>query len=279
MGILDAGVDTSVIDTKNLLPGNFPVVAKILHPGLPTGECLTSFTVDPHAPVAPWPTLNIVRIPLMPGQKENSSFAVYTYILYRRRPVSAQEIERFRNILAAVAAHDAPEEFGQHSLAPGFESPASAPHIGKQATSRRELAPIVVPVSADGPFTVDWLFDSYDPALASQLLANLNCQNTTKPNNCRNRLSGDGPYLISTVVRLTGHPEGFLVQDLGQTSPEVGGEWVSDYMAMVTQKKNWTNGYTLQQASLDFVKSLDVVGSNLAGAKTSVKNAIAFFTF
>lgn len=287
-GVLDVGVDTSVIDTKNLLPGNFSAVAKIMHPGLPTAGCQTGFTVDPHAPVAPWPTLNIVRIPLMPGQKENSGFAVYTYILYRRHPVSAKEIERFRNILAAVAAHEAPEKFGQHSLAPGFKVPASAPPIGRQATSRRELAPIIVPVSADGPFTVDWLFDNYDPALASQLLANLNCQRTTKPTNCRNRLSGDGPYLISTVVRLScismapcqsGNPEAFLMQDLGQTSPEVGGEWVSDYMAMVTQKKSWTNGYTLQQASLDFAKSLDVAGGELQAAQASVKDAIAFFTF
>lgn len=230
-------------------------------------------------PSRPRPTLNIVRIPLISGQKENAGFAVYTYILYRRNPVTDREISRFKNILAAVAAHSAPEAFGQNSLAPGNPAPVSAPHLGKHVTLRRELAPIVVPVTKDGPFSVEWLFDNYDPAFASQLLADLNCQRTTKPTNCSHKLAGDGPYLISTLVRLTGHPEGFLVQDLSGTSPEVGGQWVSDFMSMVSQKNNWTHGYTLQRASLDFAASLDSAGIEIQADKEAVKSAMAFFTF
>lgn len=277
-GVLDAGIDTSVIDTKNLNPRTVAVRAQIWNLGRSIGACETVFTVNPNAAVAPWPTLNIVREPLQQGQKENTGFAVYTYVLYRRHPITADEITRFKNVLAAIAAHPAPEEYGQSSLAPGTPGAPSIPSIAAQnATSRRELAAIIVPVTGVGPFNSDWLLQNYNPAFASQLLSNLNCQRATDRMNCSRRLSGDGPFLISTVVRLSGHPEGFLVQDISRTTPEVGGDWVAAYMSMVTAKENWVNGFTLQKAKLTFASSLDSIGGALQNAAPNVKAAIAFF--
>lgn len=278
VGVLDSGVDSSVIDTKNLSPSVVSVQADIRRQGGIVGACQTSFRIDPNAKITPWPTLNLVRIPLQNGQQENSGFAVYTYVLYRRLPATDDEKTRFKNILNAIASHVAPEDFGQHEYAPGTPLPSSTPTIkAKKATSRRELAPIIVPVTADGPFTADWLIDHYDPAFASQLLANLNCQRVTNRTNCSRRLSDDGPFLISTLVRLTGHPEGFLVQDLNGTSPEAGGEWVADYMTLVTTKANWVHGYTLQMAENAFAASLDHIGGELQQSAPAVKEAIAFF--
>ncbi len=279
-GILDAGVQSAVLDTKGVAAGQFESLATVMRAGKEVGGCTASFTVDPNAPVTPWPTLNIVRIPLVRGQQESAGFAVYTYVLYRRRPVSDEEQQRFKNILEAVAAHVSPEDFGQAALAPEPQHGAPPRIAGTQATSRRELAPIVVPVDSDGPtFTGQWLYDHYDPAFAGTLLSNLECQRTTNRGNCAGKLSGDGPYLVSTVIRLTGRPNSFLVQDLSGTSPEVGGEWVSAYMSMVAQKKNWTSGYTLQRAELDFAKQLDTFGGDLGSAKQAVEAATALFHY
>lgn len=283
MGLLDSGVESSVVDTAKLPAGAMPVQAQIEHGGRIVGECIAFFRVDPNAPVAPWPDLDVVRIPLQSGQRENAGFAVYTYVLYRRNPAAdnAEEVARFKSILAAVSARPSPVDLGQQPLAP--DSPNN-PHPARIAaetpqTPLRRLAPIVIPVDGDGPFTADWLYAHYKPGLATQLLDNLDCQSTTDSTNCANRLSGDGPYLVSTLVRLTGHPRSFLVQDLSHTTPEVGGQWVSDYMAMVTKKKNWTSAYSLQRASLDFAAGLDRAGGVLQDVAPSVKSAMAFFTF
>ncbi len=283
VGLLDAGVESSVLDTAKLSTRSVPFQARIEHGGHEVGDCASSFIIDPNATVAPWPNLDVVRIPLQSGQFENAGFAVYTYILYRRKPAAdnAQEVTRFKSILAAVAARPSVLDYGQQPLAPDSPNNPHPAHIapGTQQTPLRKLAPIVVPVDGDGPFTAEWLYQHYKPALAGQLLDNLDCQSTTDRSNCASRLSGDGPYLISTLVRLTGHPRAFLVQDLSHTTPDVGGEWVSDYMAMVTKKKNWTGAYSLQRASLDFAAGLDRAGGVLQDVAPSVKGAIAFFSF
>jgi hypothetical protein len=131
-------------------------------------------------------------------------------------------------------------------------------------------------VTASGPFTLSWLYDNYDPALAATLLRHLNCQLANDVDSCVSKLSGDGPYLISTLVRLTGHPEAVLVQNLEGTSPEAGGQWVTAWMAMVRQKKNWTNPYTMQRATLAFARQLDLLGITLTNAQTSVTSALSF---
>jgi hypothetical protein len=93
------------------------------------------------------------------------------------------------------------------------------------------------------------------------------------------RLSGKGPYLISTTVRISSHPNGFLMQDLTSTSPEVAGQWVSSYMAMVSKEHNWTGGYTLDKATREFSAELDKAGGNLTASKTAIMAAIAWFKF
>jgi hypothetical protein len=280
-GVVDAGVGQSVVDTSNLHPGSFLIRAEITHSGQPVGRCATGFTIDPKATVAAWPSLNIVGISLRKGEREYGGFAVYTYVLYRRKPVSPEEVTRFKNILGVIAAYPSPAEYEMQSyqLKDNGLSVEAQEEADMPLKPLREFAPIIVPVdeSIFTPVDASWLLEHYDPSWASQLLRNLKCQRTTDRTNCRHKLSGDGPFLISTEVRLTGEPDGFLVQDLGSTSPEAGGEWVTRYMAMVTQKRNWVYGYTLQQASLDFAKDLDVAGGELQKSASAVKSAIAFF--
>jgi len=275
-GVLDSGSGTGVVDTSHLTARTVQVTAVVVNSGQPVGECEKAFTVDPTAPVVPWTTLDLVRTQLKRGQTEAPGYAVYTYVLYRRKASTTDDIARFRNILTAIGAYRAPEDFGQHALEQtAGDSPVPIPPR-TEVTPRRKLAEVVVPVTASGPFTLDWLYDNYDPALAATLLRHLNCQLANDVNNCVSKLSGDGPYLISTLVRLTGHPEAVLVQNLEGTSPEAGGQWVTAWMAMVRQKKNWTSTYTMQKATMAFARQLDLFGITLTNGETSVTSALSF---
>lgn len=275
-GVLDSSGGTAVVDTSRLTARTVRTSAVVVNTGQPIGECETAFTVDPTAPVIPWTTLDLVRTQLKRGQTEAPGFAVYTYVLYRKKPSTSDDIARFRNILTAIGAYSAPEDFGQHALEQtAGDHPAPIPPR-TQVTPRRKLAEIVVPVTESGPFTVDWLYDNYDPALAATLIRHLNCELATDANSCVSKLSGDGPYLISTLVRLTGQPEAVLVQNLEGTSPEAGGQWVTAWMTMVRQKRNWTSAYTMQRASMAFARQLDLLGISLTNAQTSVTTALGF---
>jgi hypothetical protein len=275
-GVLDSGSGTGVVDTSHLMARRVQVTAVVVNTGQPVGQCETAFTVDPKALVVPWTTLDLVRTQLKRGQTEAPGFAVYTYVLYRRKPSSSDDVARFKNILTAMGAYSAPEDFGQHALEQTTGDHQAPIPPQTQVTPRRKLAEIVVPVKASGPFTLEWLYDNYDPALAATLLRHLNCQLANDVNNCVNQLSGDGPYLISTLVRLTGHPEAVLVQNLEGTSPEAGGQWVTAWMTMVRQKKNWTSPYTMQEATMAFARQLDLFGVALGNGETSVASALSF---
>ena len=276
-GVLDSGGGTGVVDTSHLAARTVQVTAVVINMGQPISECETVFTIDPKAPVIPWPTLDLVRTELRRGQAEAPGFAVYTYVLYRRKPSNSDDIARFRNILTAIGnSYSAPRDFGQHALEQtAGDHPAPIPPQ-TQVTPRRKLAEIVVPVKTSGPFTPEWLYDNYDPALAATLRRHLNCQLANDVNNCVRQLSGDGPYLISTLVRITGHPEAVLIQNLEGTSPEAGGEWVTAWMAMVKQKANWTSTRTMQKTSMVFARQLDLLGIALTNGQTSVTSALGF---
>jgi len=279
-GVLDAGTSTNVIDTAGLTAGTVNVSAEVTR-GSQVAKCSSAFTVDPKAPVTPWPFLDIVRIERKPGTPEAAGYALYTYLLYRQKPNPSDKdnFARFRNILAAIEQHNSPEQFGQPSQ---DQQPSTAPvsqtSVDKPVP-RRELALIVVPVDSDVPFTVDELAQHYNTALAAQLLSGLKCQRTTDRTNCIKLFAGDGPYLISSTVRITAQPRGFLMQNLDNTTPDVAGQWVSAYMTMVSQEHNWSGGYTLDQARLDFFKQLDIAGGDLPKAKVAVIAAIQWFNF
>jgi hypothetical protein len=69
------------------------------------------------------------------------------------------------------------------------------------------------------------------------------------------------------------------MQDLAGTSPEVAGQWVSSFMAMVSKEHNWSGGYTFDRATRDFSNELDKAGGNLTASKTAIMSAIAWFKF
>lgn len=279
-GVLDVGTSTNVIDTTGLASGKVNVSAEVTRSGR-VAQCAASFNVDPNAEVTPWPFLDVVRIERKPGKPEAGGYAVYTYLLYRQRPDpnNKDDVARFKNILEAIALAPAPDVYGQpaEEQAPGAK-PIQPTAVDK-AVSRRKLAPIVVPVDGDVAFTVDELTEHYNTALAAQLLRSLNCQQTDDRTKCVQRLSGKGPYLVSTTIRISSHPNGFLMQDLTSTSPEVAGQWVSSFMAMVSKEHNWSGGYTFDRATRDFSTELDKAGGNLTASKTAIMAAMAWFKF
>ncbi len=276
-GVLDQGNDYAIVDTANLAPGRATSLGTVKRLGVTIGKCEVQFSVDPNAPAHEWPVLNIVRIALLANRRENNGFGLNTYVLYRIRPSSDDDAKRFKSILSAVAEHPDASALGH----PGLEaSETRMSTTVREQTSKRELAPIFIPVDSppSSPLTTNWLFDHYDAARAAQLLSHLNCAKSDVSVNCKKQISGDGPYLISTTVRLTGDPEAVLIQDLSDTSPEMGRLWVSSYMDMVRKQKNWT-GFTLQQASLTFAATLDRLGLQLQSTRGSVTAAFSFFNF
>ena len=274
-GILDQGDDYAIVDTANLAPGRATSLATVKRLGVIIGRCQVQFSIDPNAPAHEWPILNIVSIALPADRRENNGFGLNTYVLYRIRPSSEQDAKRFRSILSAVAEHPDVSSLGHPGLEVSEIPVATTVH---EQTSKRELAPIFVPVDSppSGPLMTAWLFDHYDTARAAQLLSHLNCTKTDASANCKKQIGGDGPYLISTTVRLTGEPEAVLIQNLADTSPEMGRLWVSSYMDMVRKQKNWT-AFTLQQASLSFAATLDRLGLQLQSTRGSVTAAFSFF--
>jgi hypothetical protein len=277
-GVLDSGGETAVVDTSHLNARTVRVTGVVLNAGQPIGECETVFTVDPKAPVVPWPTLDVVRTELREGQTEARGYVVYTYVLYRIKPSSSDDIARFKSILTAVGeSYSAPEDFGQHGLEQTAGDRPAQIRPRTEVTPRGKLAEIVVPVTTSGPFTSQWLYDNYDKAFAANLLRHLNCQLANDADNCLSKLSGNGPYLISTLVRITGHPEAVLVQNLEGTSPETGGQWVTAWMAMVRRKENWTSPHTMQKTTMAFARELDRLGIALTNGQSSVTSALGFF--
>jgi hypothetical protein len=275
-GILDQGNDYAIVDTANLAPGRATSLATVKRLGVTVGRCEVEFNVDPNAPAHEWPVLNIVRIALPANRRENNGFGLNTYVLYRIKPSSEDDTKRFKSILSAVAEHPDAKALG-HA---GLSSEIALSTKASEQTAKRELAPIFIPVDSppSGSLTTDWLFDHYDTGRAAQLLSHLNCAKSDLSVNCKKQISGDGPYLISTTVRLTGDPEAVLIQNLADTSPDMGRLWVSSYMDMVRKQKNWT-GLTLQQASLSFAATLDRLGLQLQSTKGSVTAAFSFFNF
>ncbi|HEY4382652.1 MAG TPA: hypothetical protein VGN01_20075 [Acidobacteriaceae bacterium] len=279
-GVLDAGHDSTVVDTTGLSPGVIAVSADVSQAGRQQ-NCSTSFVLDTTAPVAPWPYLEIVRIERRPGRPEPAGYGVYTYLVYRKRPEKNDKdgYTRFRSILAAIAQYKAPELEGQPSEEGQPNALPVKAIVVDNPVPRRELAPLIVPVDADTNFTVDDLAEHYNAPLATQLVRNLDCQQVVNKKDCVRFFTGDGPYLVSTTVRITARPRGFLMQNLDNTTPEVAGQWISAYMNMVSQEKNWSQGYTLEQARLDFFKELDIAGNDLTNSKTAVIAAIKWFSF
>jgi hypothetical protein len=117
------------------------------------------------------------------------------------------------------------------------------------------------------PYEVEahWIVEErhYDAGRAQDLLSSLACDAANATNSCRHQLSGEGPYLITTLIRLSrNHPASVLIQGLGGTNPDTASQWVQKFLEVASKQENWT-GTTMARRLLGLGAVLDQAGFRL----------------
>jgi hypothetical protein len=288
---LDQDRGIGVFDTGHLPPGSYTAMATITGGGMVRG-CTAHFTIDLHASGQDWPSISQSSRLLLPDDVENSGFALYTYVLTKAQPTTADDKLRLHNIVKQVLAYGTAEDQGQDAVQAedhGQPQPHAAhPPAHRINTPASQLGVIYIPVresyavakdSAGDPLESEatWIVDQdhYDAGAASALLLRLGCLNATP--NCRGKLSGDGPYLISTLISLKTHrPQSVLIQNLQGTDAQVAGDWVGRFVTVASRQKNWT-GRTLDNTLVGLGQDFDNYGQTMFLVGTVKTQVLAIF--
>ncbi len=117
----------------------------------------------------------------------------------------------------------------------------------------------------------------YDTGAAKTLLLHPGC--LTQTPSCTERLSGDGPFLVTTLIPLSGnHPPSVLIQDLHGTTPDKAGDWVGEFLESVSDQRNWRAGGTLQLVLQNLSLKFDRYGQTMFLVGTARSQVLAMLT-
>jgi hypothetical protein len=272
-------------DTGGLASGQYTAEASISRQGT-QAHCDATFTVDPNAKLLPLPDIGQAAELLPPSMIETPGFAMYTYVLARSAPSTSAETILLHAIVKAAIARGGAED----SVQPPAQSIAQTgvnvvqPQHSNGSKPAMQLGIIYLPVNEayhpcqanqvahctqvnGDPYEVEahWIVDEghYDAGRARNLLSSLACDRADAPNSCSQRLSGEGPYLITTLIRLSSnHPSSVLIQDLGGTNPDTASQWVQKFLEVASNQENWT-GNTMAKRLLGLGAVLDRAGFSL----------------
>jgi hypothetical protein len=280
------------LDTGGLSPGNYKASANITGAGEPR-QCSASFTVDTHASVTQLQDITQASALLPPDFREGTGDALYSYVLSRKRPTTDDETIRLHNIVLSVLARGTVTNTIQRPVESDKGATADSILPGNQSkaqnfTDRQGI--IYIPViqaylscSAQSTsscqdadeFEAHWIVEErhYDAQRAQNLLSQLACAEPNAVNSCQAQISGNGPFLLTTVIPLSkNHPNAVIIQDLAGTNPENAGQWVDKFLQVISNEQNWV-GQTPSKRLLNLGAELDRAGFTLiqvGGVKSAV---------
>ena len=277
--------------TTGFLPQTLSFRATVTGPG-GLRTCEARLTVDSGAPIEQFPNISQAAALLSPGSREGFGFAMYTYVLVRRIPTDKDQIAQLHSLVLAVLSHgsvpsdtEAPLE---KDIVPSVNQPIHAQLQKNAGLMGVTYIPVRAPFdcarnrACDGGSEGEahWIVEeqNYDTIKAQRLLGTLPCNSPDASPNCRSKLSGNGPFLITTAVSLSqNHPSGVLIQDLSGTDAESAGRWVEKYFSVASRGDSW-QGSTLRLRLLDLGRQLSQGGATLVkvgGARAAVFEILA----
>lgn len=194
------------------------------------------------------------RAILLPSQKEESGYGLYSYALMSHHPEGA-ELPRFKAFLKALL--DLP-------TAAAVERSVPRRRINITYLLLETLAPAWDTLSADDK--VNYVVDHYDYARGAAMVASLS-QHT-----------GSGPVIISLLKPLdvSQHPRPVLVQDLTTAQPQLMTTYVSYFVGQAAKDQFWQQS-ALSRFSLTLRNGLEVAAAGLGMSKDAVATWVKYF--
>lgn len=191
---------------------------------------------------------------LLPDQKEQPGYGLYSYALLSYRPQAA-ELPKFNAYLRALL---------ELPTAAAVERYVPRRRINITYLPLETLSPAWDTLSTDGK--VGYVVDHYDYARGTAMLASL-----------RQRM-GPGPVIISVLkpLDLSGHPHPVLVQDLTSAEPSLMATYVSHFVDQAAKDRFWQES-TLSRFGLSLRNGLEVAAEGLGMSKSAVDTWVKYF--
>jgi hypothetical protein len=189
---------------------------------------------------------------IVPGQKEDPGYALYSYALMSHLPQGA-ELPRVKAYLSALLA-----------------LPTAA--AVEQNLPRTRINITYLPLDALGwhngsiETQVKYVVEHYDYARGAAMLASLD------------QRTGQGPVIISLLkpLDLSGHPHPVLVQDLTSAEPTLMASYVT-YFVNQTATDQFQKDETLSNFGLRLRNGLEVAAEGVGMSKDAVATWVKFF--
>ena len=190
---------------------------------------------------------------LVPGQKEEAGYALYSYALMSHRP-QGPELPKVKAYLSALLA---------------LPTAASV----EQNLPRTRINITYLPLDALGwsnhesiESQVKYVVEHYDYGRGAAMLASLD------------QRTGEGPVIISLLkpLDLSGHPHPVLVQDLTSAEPGLMASYVA-YFVNQTATDQFQKDETLSNFSLRLRNGLEVAAEGVGMSKDAVATWVKYF--
>ena len=190
---------------------------------------------------------------LVPGQKEEAGYALYSYALMSHRP-QGPELPKVKAYLSALLA---------------LPTAASV----EQNLPRTRINITYLPLDALGwsnhesiESQVKYVVEHYDYGRGAAMLASLD------------QRTGQGPVIISLLkpLDLSGHPHPVLVQDLTSAQPSLMANYVT-YFVNQTATDQFQKDETLSNFSLRLRNGLEVAAEGVGMSKDAVATWVKYF--
>ena len=190
---------------------------------------------------------------LVPGQKEEAGYALYSYALMSHRP-QGPELPKVKAYLSALLA---------------LPTAASV----EQNLPRTRINITYLPLDALGwsnhesiESQVKYVVEHYDYGRGAAMLASLD------------QRTGQGPVIISLLkpLDLSGHPHPVLVQDLTSAQPSLMANYVA-YFVNQTATDQFQKDETLSNFSLRLRNGLEVAAEGVGMSKDAVATWVKYF--
>lgn len=194
------------------------------------------------------------RAILLPSQKEEPGYGLYSYALMSHHPEGV-ELPRFKAFLKALL--DLP-------TAAAVERSVPRRRINITYLLLETLAPGWDTLSADDK--VNYVVDHYDYARGAAMVASLS------------QRTGPGPVIISLLkpINMAEHPRPVLVQDLTTAQPQLMTTYVSYFVGQAAKDQFWQQS-ALSRFSLTLRNGLEVAAAGLGMSKDAVDTWVKYF--
>jgi hypothetical protein len=191
--------------------------------------------------------------PLLPGQKEEMGYGLYSYALLSHAPQES-ELPRYRSFLTALLELPAAKDVQRY-------------------VPRARINITYLPLTSSSPewddFTlgerVDYVLDHYDYARGAAMLASL-------PGS-----KGPGPLITSVLKPMTfdAPPHPVLVQDLSRAQPLLMADYVKQFVDQAAQDHFW-EARTLAAFSLTLRNALETAAIGFGLSQDAVQKWVHY---